>query len=333
MRSSITDLSKLEAIIGKAPALVHLKAIDHLDEGALRWVAASPLMFAAFGDAAKLDITLGAGEPGWARGDSRQLQLPAAMLDNAVLAKPGLGFGSLFTLPSISEVLRVNGRVAAVTASEITVTVNECYFHCGKALLRSEFWAASPDPAAAQDPADFVPASRFMALATTDAHGHADVSPKGDMPGTMAQLDDGILWFADRPGNKRIDSFRNIITQPRVAAMLLIPGSTHIVYLSGTARITDDDAIRARFVVQDKTPALATGIDELTIDIRDSPALARAHLWPASAPPEGINPGKIVTGHLKLNKSIAAKLAGAVASAVPGLMQRELEKDYKKNIF
>ena len=71
---SVTDFAALEAVIGKTPALVHLKAIDHLDDGALRWIANSPLMFAAFGarsrSGVKLGVTIGGGSPGWAQGDA-----------------------------------------------------------------------------------------------------------------------------------------------------------------------------------------------------------------------------------------------------------------------
>lgn len=87
-----------------------------------------------------------------------------------------------------------------------------------------------PAPA---DLAAFVAASRFMALATVGAEGRADVSPKGDPAGCMAQLDGDRLWFADRPGNRRVDSFRNIVDQPQAALALLVPGATAVVIVRG----------------------------------------------------------------------------------------------------
>src|SRR3546814_15012643 len=91
-----------------------------------------------------------------------------------------------------------------------------------------------------------------MALATIDAAGCADLSPKGDPAGAMAHIAGDQLWFADRPGNRRADSFRNIIAQPRIAAALLIPGSSHIAIIRGTAMLTDDANARASFEVQGK---------------------------------------------------------------------------------
>ncbi|OJH39048.1 pyridoxamine 5-phosphate oxidase [Cystobacter ferrugineus] len=327
----------LEACIGKAPAPVNLKVIDHLDEGALRWIAASPLVFAGFGEAPRIGVTLGGGHPGFAGGDAHELRLPTALLDDPTLARPGMGFGSLFPLPGIGETLRVNGRVVKADEGEIRIAVEECYGHCAKALIRSDFWAASPGAATPRDAAAFLSASRFMALATIDAQGRADLSPKGDPAGTMASLEDGRAWFAERPGNRRVDSFRNIIVQPHVAAALLIPGSTHVAHLSGSAWLTTDEAVRARFVVQGKTPVLVTGIDEPTIDLRESPTLVRANLWPVKARPEGIDVAKVFVTHVKLNsdKGLGARLASAVLSVpgVTGLLQKGLDKDYKTNLY
>ncbi|QRN94327.1 pyridoxamine 5'-phosphate oxidase family protein [Archangium violaceum] len=337
MSGDITTIAALEARIGKTPAPVNLKVIDHLDEGALRWIAASPLMFAGFGDAPRLGVTLGGGHPGFAGGDARELRLPTELLDDPTLARPGMGFGSLFLLPGIGETLRVNGRVVKANDGELRITVEECYGHCAKSLIRSDFWAASPGAATPRDAAAFLSASRFMALATIDAQGRADLSPKGDPAGTMASLENGSAWFAERPGNRRVDSFRNIIAQPHIAAALLIPGSTHVAHLSGVARITTDEAVRARFVVQGKTPTLVTGINDPTIDLRESPTLVRANLWPVKARTEDVDPAKVFVAHIKLNgdKGLGARLAGAVLSVpgVTGLLQKGLDKDYKTNLY
>lgn len=332
----IATIAELEACIGKAPAPVNLKVIDHLDEGALRWIAASPLVFVGFGEGPRLGVTLGGGHPGFAGGGAHELRLPTALLDDPTWARPGAGFGSLFLLPGIGETLRVNGRVAEVSADELRITVEECYGHCAKALIRSDFWAASPVTIPPKDAAAFLSASRFMALATVDTQGHADLSPKGDPAGAMASLEGGKAWFADRPGNRRVDSFHNIITQPRIAAALLIPGSTYVAQLSGSAWLTTDEAPRARFVVQGKTPALVTGIDDPTLELRESPTLVRAHLWPVKAPTAGVD-AKIFVAHVKLNsnKGLGARLASAVLSVpgVTGLLQKGLEKDYKNNLY
>lgn len=334
--ATITTVEALEGVIGKTPPPMHLKVIDHLDAGALRWISRSQLMFAGFGDGSGVGVTLAGGAPGFASGNASELRLPVALLDDPVLARPGAAFGSLFLLPGIGETLRVNGRVTSVDAEEIRITVDECYGHCGKALIRSEFWPAQSVASAPDDLASFVAGSRFLALATTSAEGHADLSPKGDPAGCMAQIDGDTLWFADRPGNRRVDSFRNIIERPQVALALLIPGSSHVAVMHGNARLTTDEAARARFTVQDKTPLLAISVAADAIELRASSALARANLWPVRAETD-IDPAKLFVEHIKLNKAggIGAALTRASLSVpgVTGLLKKGLDKDYKENLY
>lgn len=335
MNDTIADVAALEAVIGKTPGPMHLKVIDHVDDSARRWIAASPLCFIAFGDAGGIVITLAGGARGFAQavGD-RQLRLPAAMLDAPQLARVGEGVGALFLAPGIGETLRVNGRVAAADGSAILIDVLECYVHCAKALIRSGFWNAAPLNQAPQSDADFLDASRFMALATIDREGRADLSPKGDPAGTMLRWHDGAAWYADRPGNRRVDSFRNILVQPQVAAAALIPGSTRIALLSGRARIAVDAAMRERFAVGGKTPLLATCIEQPQLQLQDSAALARAQLWPAGPRDPSVDPAAAMVAHIKLNKirGLQASLVRATLS-VPGLMEKGLERDYKHNLY
>ncbi len=336
MTRAIDSIATLEGVVGKTPGAMHLKVIDHLDPGALRWITASPLMFACVGDNAGVGVTLAGGPPGFANGDAQELRLPLGALDDPALARRGAAFGGLFLLPGIGETLRVNGRVTGIGPDEIHVAVEECYGHCAKALIRSQLWTAAPTDDIPDDPAAFVAASRFLALATLGPDGRADLSPKGDPAGSMAQLDGKALWFADRPGNRRIDSFRNIVGQPWVALALLIPGAVSIAIVQGTAALTADIAARARFTVQDKTPQLAIRVDADSIEVRPSQALERARIWPVADKPE-IDPAGLFVEHIKQNR--AKGLGAAIASAalavpgVPGLLKKGIEKDYRDNLY
>ncbi|WP_447725784.1 pyridoxamine 5'-phosphate oxidase family protein [Sphingomonas koreensis] len=333
----IESINALEDVVGKTPGAMHLKVIDHLDEGALRWIAAAPLAFAGFGDDSGVDLTLGGGAAGFASGDARELHLPRALLDDPIPAQPGAAFGSLFLIPGLGETLRINGRVSSVGPDRISIEVEECYGHCAKALIRSDLWSAEPTEDVRSDSAAFAAASRFMALATLGAEGHADLSPKGDPAGRMARLEGDTLWFADRPGNRRVDSFRNILVQPRVAVALLVPGSTQVAILRGEAALTTEKAARECFVVRDKTPLLAIRVEVSAIELRHSPTLARADLWPVDTRAPDIEPAKLFVEHIKLNRNagLGAKLASA-ALAVPGvtgLLKKGLEQDYKDNLY
>ncbi|MEM7800910.1 MAG: pyridoxamine 5'-phosphate oxidase family protein, partial [Chloroflexota bacterium] len=260
MARTLKSDADITDVIGKTPPSVNLKVIDHIDAAARQWLTVSPVCFTSFHIDGSAGVTLGSGPPGFVSSDAKSIRIPLAALDQPQLAQVRSSFGSLFLAPGICETLRINGSVAAVDGEHVNIAVEECYLHCAKALIRSEFWEAKPINTAFDDAADFVNASRFMTLATFDAAGRADLSPKGDPANKLTRTRDRALWFADRPGNRRVDSFRNIITQDEVAALLLIPGSTQVVHFTGSALITTDETLRAEFEVKGKTPLISVQI-------------------------------------------------------------------------
>ncbi|MEE4453073.1 pyridoxamine 5'-phosphate oxidase family protein [Novosphingobium resinovorum] len=333
--SAIDSMAALEDVVGKTPPAMHLKVIDHLDAGALHWISRSPLAFVGAGRADGLAVTLAGGSAGFAAGDTGELRLPLAMLDDPDLFAPGMPVGTLLLLPGVGETLRVNGRVSGIDGGVVRIAVEECYGHCAKAMIRSGFWTTGACEAP-DKPAPFAAAARFMALATMGALGWADLSPKGDPAGGMARLDGDVLWFADRPGNRRVDSFRNIVEQPRVACALLVPGSASVARVRGHARLTTEQGMREGFAVNGKIPQLAIGVTIDALDIRESAALACAALWPVTAPEE-IDTTRLFVNHIKLNRS--GGIGGAIARAsialpgMTGLMKKGLDKDYKDNLY
>lgn len=332
----VTDLDTLQGHVGRLPGPRDLKVIDYLDDNALRWIAASPFMFAAFGDDSGIRVTAGGGETGFLRvTDPQSIQLPRSLLDDPDLAREGQGFGSLFLVPGIDETLRINGRVRSITDGYVGVAVEECYLHCAKAFMRSGFWSATPiDGNVTSDAGAFVERSRFMALATIDRQGRADVSPKGDPAGALLKAHQEAIWYSDRPGNRRVDSFRNILTQPRIAAMAMIPGSLEIMHVIGVASVSTDETIRVSFAVNEKTPKLVTRIQQTELVVRRSDALSRARLWPAVQTATNLEPAEIFKAHIKLSRVSGVEAAIARASvSIPGMMRKGLDHDYKKNLY
>jgi len=337
MAQDILTPQALEAVTGPTPEAMHLKVIDHLDEQARRWLAASPLAFAGFSDADGVDATLAGGEAGFASVTADGLlRMPREALDDAGQARPGRGAGWLFLVPGIGETLRINGAVAGHDGPDVLVDVLECYAHCAKALLRSGFWDAA-ESAGGTPPDDaqaFIGACRFLALVTADAAQHTDVSPKGDPAGALLCEDEAGLWLADRPGNRRMDGLRNMLSQPAVAALALVPGCGRVALLHARARVSADPGRRQALAVQGKQPKVVALFEAPRITLYDSPALARAGLWSGLWPDTGIDPAQVFAAHVGLNRQrgLRAALARGLVR-VPGLMRKGLEQDYKRNLY
>jgi uncharacterized protein len=150
-----------------------------------------------------------------------------------------------------------------------------------------------------------IEAAPFLALATAGPEG-LDCSPRGDAPGQLVRiLDDVTLALPDRRGNDRIDSLRNILRDPRVALMFLIPGSGNALRINGTARITADYALREAFVMEGKLPRSIAVITIGTIYFQCARALIRSRLWEPHDTPNLPTPGQI----------LAAMTAGEVGGA------------------
>ncbi len=101
-------------------------------------------------------------------------------------------------------------------------------------------------------------ASPFVVIATGGARG-LDCSPKGDAPGFVQVSDDGrTLMIPDRRGNNRIDGLKNLVDDPRIGLLFLVPGSNETFRVNGRARISADPDLRRRFTVDGKDPATVT---------------------------------------------------------------------------
>nr|WP_246620105.1 MSMEG_1061 family FMN-dependent PPOX-type flavoprotein [Streptomyces corallincola] len=121
--------------------------------------------------------------------------------------------------------------------------------------------------------------SPFCALATSDAYGNCDVSPRGDGPGFTHVLDDRTLALPDRPGNRRADSFHNVLANPHAGLLYLIPGDTKVLRVNGRARLLTDAPFFDAMEQHGRRPALALllHIDEIYLHCPAS--LKRSGLW------------------------------------------------------
>lgn len=122
-------------------------------------------------------------------------------------------------------------------------------------------------------------ASPFCLIATADAEGNCDVSPKGDPAGFVHVIDDTTIAIPDRPGNRRADGFRNVLANPHVGMIFLIPGRNETLRINGRARLVREAPFFDEMVVKGHRPRLALVVEIEQIFFHCAKAFLRSSLW------------------------------------------------------
>lgn len=125
----------------------------------------------------------------------------------------------------------------------------------------------------------FIAQSPFLLIATSDASGNCDVSPKGDAPGFVQILDDRRLVIPERPGNKRLDGMLNVLSNGHIGLIFLVPGRQETLRVNGRAWITRDPELLNRCVAQGKVPLVAIAVEIEQCFLHCPKAFIRSRLW------------------------------------------------------
>jgi len=134
-------------------------------------------------------------------------------------------------------------------------------------------------PALADLDRKWIAASPFCLVATSDARGRCDVSPKGDPSGVAHVLDDRTLVLPDRPGNRRVDGFRNVLENPHAGVLFLLPGRGDTLRVNGRAHLVSDAPWFDDLVVEGHPPRLALVLDVEEVFHHCAKAFLRSRLW------------------------------------------------------
>ncbi len=126
---------------------------------------------------------------------------------------------------------------------------------------------------------DFLAKSPFMVLSTANAHGVCDGSPKGGHPGFVEMLDEHRVAWADYSGNNRLDSFENVVANPSVALLCLIPGLSETLRINGTAELSTDAELRERFAVDGRAAKVVVVVTVQEAYVHCAKAFRRSELW------------------------------------------------------
>jgi PPOX class probable FMN-dependent enzyme len=136
---------------------------------------------------------------------------------------------------------------------------------------------------------DWLAASPFVLIATADAEGNCDVSPKGDPAGFTYVIDDQTIAIPDRPGNRRADGFLNILANPHIGLIYLIPGRSETLRINGRARLVREAPFFDDMIVKGNRPQVAIVVEIDQIFFHCAKAFLRSNLWK----PETWNPGAL----------------------------------------
>jgi PPOX class probable FMN-dependent enzyme len=165
--------------------------------------------------------------------------------------------------------------------------------------------------------------SPFILISSCDAQGRLDVSPKGDPAGFVQVLDDRTIAIPDRPGNRRADTFGNVLQNPRVGMLFIIPGRQETLRVNGRAIIVRDRNLRERMAVGGKVPELALVVTVEEAFVHCGKCVIRSGLWDKASWPdlEGLpSHARCLVDQAKLADSVEA-------------IQDALDRGYKARLY
>lgn len=174
---------------------------------------------------------------------------------------------------------------------------------------------------------EFIRRSPFLTIGTQNRDGRADVSPRGDPAGFVRVLDDRTLAIPDRPGNNRLDTLSNLLANPNVGLLFLVPGFDDTLRINGTAQLSTDPDLLRRMAVNDRMPMLAIVVTVSEVFLHCAKAFRRSRLWD----PEARQDRKEMPSLLKM---ILDQTTGAPRDAAE--MRRiddGLEADYRASMY
>lgn len=166
---------------------------------------------------------------------------------------------------------------------------------------------------------EWIANSPFVVLATSDSDGNCDASPKGDPAGFVKVLDDRTIAIPERPGNRRADGYLNILSNPHIGVIFMIPGRGETLRINGRARLVRDAPYFDDMIIRGNRPILAVEVAIEQIFFHCAKAFLRSKLW---KPEEW--PADTLPSHARLVKEVQTNLTETV---------EELERYYSNEVY
>lgn len=168
---------------------------------------------------------------------------------------------------------------------------------------------------------EFIAASPFLLIGTADAQGNADVSPKGDPAGFVQVLNERTLLIPDRPGNRRADTLINILENPQIGMIFLVPGKRETLRINGRAQVIRDTPLRERCAVDGKVPALLIAVTVEEVYFHCAKCVIRSGLWEeGDAQRELASLAEVIINQVHLDANAET-------------LQRDIDEGYLKTLY
>lgn len=176
---------------------------------------------------------------------------------------------------------------------------------------------------------DFIARSPLLCIGTANAQGRADVSPRGDRPGFVQVLDDNWLYIPDRPGNNRLDTMTNIIENPNVGLLFMVPGFNDTLRVNGKAYITGDETLADGSRVNGRAPKIGILVEVSEVFLHCAKAFIRSGLWK----PESIQDRNEMPSLARMILDRAASLASPPSPAEIEEADKVIEENYRNELY
>ena len=163
----------------------------------------------------------------------------------------------------------------------------------------------------------------FICIATADAEGQPVVSPKGDAPGFVKVLNDKTLFVPDRPGNNKVLGFNNLVENPKLSVLFIIPGAVETLRVEGAARIVLDDDLLTLGEIKGTRPPAGLLVDVTKVYAHCGKSMIRSHLWD---PSQHVSQGELPT----LGEMIQDQTEMGVTKAQADEL---VAHEYKENLY
>jgi PPOX class probable FMN-dependent enzyme len=169
---------------------------------------------------------------------------------------------------------------------------------------------------------DFIALSPFIVISSADKSGSCNATPRGDAPGFVSVLNEKRLLIPDRRGNNRADAMMNLVENPYIGLLFLVPGLNEILRVNGRVEITIDPDLLAPLAAQGRVPTAALDVSVQKVFFQCGKAVIRSELWnPDRRIPKGAFPA--------LGRILADQIAGTDAV----MIEKQIEESYKSRLY